>query len=566
MHSTRNLVFAIVSSILILFLWQYFYVAPRLEQVKKQQEEAIKSANEHKEAVKKSLPVAENIISREDALATGGRIKISAPRIHGSISLKGARFDDLTLAKYKIAVTDDSPEVILLSPGNTKDLYFAEFGWVSPDKSTLVPDANTIWKSDTTILSPEKPATLSWDNDQGLRFYVTIAIDENFMFTVTSKVENYGQESVSLLPYGILNRTADTHLQSFAILHEGALGVFDGVLSEIRWPDIKEDKKQAFKSNNGWLGFTDKYWLTAIIPGQGDNFDSNFTHFARSGQDRFQADYMGQKHDIAPGAAITVKSHLFAGAKEVGLLDTYAKSLNAPLFDRAVDFGNLYFITKPLFKLLTLFHVLVGNFGIAILLLTVAVKLIMFPLANKSYMSMNQLKVLQPQVKELQDRHKDDKLKANKAIMELYKTERVNPMSGCLPMLIQIPVFFALYKVLFVTIEMRHAPFFGWINDLSAPDPTTLFNLFGLIPWTPPALLHIGAWPLIMAITMYLQQLMNPAPTDPIQAKVMKFLPVMFLFMFASFPAGLVIYWAWNNALSIVQQWLLIKKVGGKKK
>lgn len=559
MHNTKNLVFAIISSIFILFLWQYFYVTPRLEQTKKQQELALKAANEHKQVI--ALQANVTTVSREDALSGGGRIKIDAPRVHGSIALKGARFDDLTLAKYKIAATADSPEVILLSPANTKDLYFAEFGWISSDKSTLVPDANTVWHSDTDVLSESKPATLSWDNNHGARFYITIAVDKNFMFTVTNKVENYGKEAISLLPYGILNRTADTTQQSFAILHEGALGVFDGVLSETRWEAIKKNQKQDVQASSGWLGFTDKYWLTAIIPDAGGDFESHFTYFSRDSKDRFQADYMGQKQDIAPGASMSSTNRLFAGAKEVGLLDTYAKSLNIPLFDRAVDFGNLYFITKPLFKLLTLFHTLVGNFGIAILLLTVAVKLVMFPLANKSYISMNQLKKLQPQVQELQIRNKDDKLKANKAVMELYKTERVNPMSGCLPMLLQIPVFFALYKVLFVTIEMRHAPFFGWIKDLSAPDHTTIFNLFGLIPWDPPTLLHVGAWPVIMAITMYLQQLMNPAPSDPIQAKVMKFLPVMFLFMFSSFPAGLVIYWAWNNSLSILQQWFLIKKV-----
>jgi YidC/Oxa1 family membrane protein insertase len=561
MDNPKNLVFAIVSSILILFLWQYFYVTPRMEQVKKQQVLSINAANERQTTVSPIAPAKETLVSREAALSENGRIIIDAPRVHGSISLKGARFDDLTLAKYKITTTKNSPEVMLLSPSNTKNLYFAEFGWVATDKSIPMPNSNTIWSSDSKTLSTEKPVTLFWDNDKGLKFYITIAIDKNYMFEVASKVENYGTNSASLLPYGILSRTADTNHQSFAILHEGGLGVFNGELKELRWSDLKDDKKNTFDSNNGWLGFTDKYWLTAIMPSAGNSFNSNFTHFMRNGQDRFQADYMGQQYDIAPGEQTTFSSLLFAGAKEVNLLDQYSKSFNIPLFDRAVDFGRLYFITNPLFKLLTLFHKLVGNFGVAILLLTVAVKLVMFPLANKSYMSMNMLKKMQPQVKELQEHYKDDKLKANKAIMELYKEEKVNPMSGCLPMIIQIPVFFALYKVLFVTIEMRHAPFFGWISDLSAPDYTTIFNLFGLIPWDPPSMLHIGAWPVIMAITMYFQQKMNPAPTDPVQAKVMKFLPVMFLFMFASFPAGLVIYWAWNNTLSIAQQWLLIRKV-----
>ncbi len=573
MHNQKNLILAIVTSLAILLLWQVFYVTPRLEQVKKQQEMALKAASEHKAAiVKDTADKAEAIVSRESAISSSVRIKIDAPRVHGSISLKGARFDDLTLAKYKVTQKPDSPEVALLAPSNTKDLYFAEFGWVAGDSSIPVPDSDTIWQSQDTVLTQDKPITLFWDNNEGLKFYLTIAIDENYMFSVTRKIENYGQEASSVLPYGIISRTADAEHQTFAILHEGALGVFEGVLHETRWADIKSNKKVEFKqSSNGWLGFTDKYWITAIIPGkdsEGKNniFDGNFTYYTANGQDRFQADYLGQKYDIAPGTTVNVESRFFAGAKEVNLLDSYAKSFDITLFDRAVDFGSLYFITKPIFKLLALFHAMVGNFGVAILLLTVIIKLIMFPLANKSYRSMNQLKKLQPQVKELQERHKDDKLKANKSIMELYKTEKVNPMSGCMPMLIQIPVFFALYKVLFVTIEMRHAPFFGWIKDLSAPDPTTLFNLFGLINFTPPTMLHVGAWPIIMAFTMYLQQSMNPAPSDPVQAKVMKFLPLIFLFMFASFPAGLVIYWAWNNILSVAQQWMLMKeKPAGKK-
>jgi YidC/Oxa1 family membrane protein insertase len=546
-----------------MFLWQYFYVAPRLEQVKKQQEIALQNAVERKKSEEIKIN-NEDIVSREDALAAGGRLKIEAPGLNGSISLKGARFDDLTLAKYKIAPTSDSPNVVLLSPINTKDLYFAEFGWVATDSSVKVPDSNSLWLSDVKTLSPAMPATLSWDNKQGLKFFITISIDENYMFNITNKVENYGERPISLLPYGLLSRTVDTSQKSYAILHEGAIGAFDGALSEIKWDTLKKEKKQELAGNNGWFGFTDKYWLTSIIPDKNSSIESHFTYFSRGTQDRFQADYMGQKLIIEPGAKIAVENHFFAGAKEFDLLDKYAQSLTIPLFDRAVDFGKLYFITKPLFSLLTFFHKLVGNFGIAILLLTVTVKLVMFPLANKSYISMNNLKIMQPRVEEIHKKH-SDKVAANKAIMELYRQEKVNPMSGCLPMLIQIPVFFALYKVFFVTIEMRQAPFFGWIQDLSVPDPTTIFNLFGLISWNPPILLHVGAWPIIMAGTMFLQQQLNPAPSDPVQAKIMKFLPVIFLFMFASFPAGLVIYWAWNNTLSILQQKFLIGKVGGKR-
>jgi len=563
MQSTKNLVFAIVVSIIIMFLWQYFYVSPRLEQVKKQQELALKNAGERKKS-EENIAKNEEILSREDALSTGGRLKIEAPSINGSISLKGARFDDLTLTKYKIAPTKDSPNVVLLAPVNTQDLYFAEFGWVASDNATSVPDANSIWSSDTKILSPSSPATLSWDSKQGLKFFITITVDENYMFKITNKVENYGDNAASLLPYGILSRTVDTSQKSYAILHEGALGAFNSALSEITWDTLKKEKKKELTGGNGWFGFTDKYWLTSIIPDKDSNIESHFTYFSRGKQDRFQADYIGQKLTVEPGAQITASNHLFAGAKEFDLLDKYSKSLTIPLFDRAVDFGKLYFITKPLFILLTIFHKLVSNFGIAILLLTVAVKLVMFPLANKSYISMNNLKILQPRVEEIHKKN-TDKVAANKAIMELYRAEKVNPMSGCLPMIIQIPVFFALYKVFFVTIEMRHAPFFGWIKDLSVPDPTTIFNLFGLIAWNPPTLLHVGAWPIIMAGTMFVQQQLNPAPSDPVQAKIMKFLPLIFLFMFASFPAGLVIYWAWNNTLSILQQKFLIGKVGSGK-
>lgn len=564
MHNTKNLIFSIVLSVIILFLWQMFYVAPNIEKTKKQQEIAIKEAAEREAIIAQKMQKeggVDIIVSREESLAAGGRIKINAPSVHGSLALKGARFDDLTLAKYKISTDKNSPDVALLSPSNTNDVYFAEFGWIANDSGVVVPDSGTIWSSNDKVLTPEKPVTLHWDNKQGQKFYIKIAIDKDYMFTVTRSVENYGNSAVSISPYGILSRTADITQTSFAILHEGAIGAFNGILSELRWNDLKTEKEASFKSSNGWLGFTDKYWLTAIIPDKDNSFDSKFTYFTRGGKDRFQADYMGRKYDITAGEKISVESRLFAGAKEFSLLDAYAKVQNIPLFDRAVDFGKLYFITKPIFQLLTLFHKLVGNFGVAILLLTVFIKLLMFPLANKSYMSMNQLKRLQPQVKEIHDKHKEDKMKANKAIMEMYKEERVNPMSGCLPMLVQIPVFFALYKVLFVTIEMRHAPFFGWIKDLSVLDPTTMFNLFGLIDWAPPAFLHIGAWPIIMAVTMYLQQQMNPAPTDPVQAKIMKFLPLIFLFMFASFPAGLVIYWAWNNTLSILQQWVLVWKM-----
>jgi YidC/Oxa1 family membrane protein insertase len=565
MQDTKNLILAIVLSTVTLFCWQYFYAGPKLAAVQKQaeivrQQQAAKQSGTA-DLVKANQETATAPQDRAEAINKASRIKISTEKLHGSISLKGARFDDLTLAEYKETEEPDSKDVALLSPSGTENVYFAEFGWLGTDKNTIVPNAQTIWHSTDTTLEVGKPVTLSWDNNAGLKFITTINIDENYMFEITRKVENYGKSSESLLPYGTLNRSTPAAHKAFYILHEGPLGVFDGVLHEITYDNLKKDNKQETNSNKGWLGITDKYWLTAIIPDQKDAFTSNFNYFNINNQDRFQADYLGQKYDIDAGKTVETTSRLFAGAKKLTLLDKYSKDLDIPLFDRAVDFGNLYFITKPLFKLLTYFHQLLGNFGLAILLLTITIKAFMFPLANKSYVSMHHLKRLQPQITEVKEHYKNDKAQLNKAIMELYKTEKVNPMAGCLPLLIQIPIFFALYKVLFITIEMRHAPFYGWIKDLSAPDPTSIFNLFGLIPFTPPAMLMIGAWPIIMGITMYFQQKMNPKPADPVQAKVMQMLPFIFVFLFHTFPAGLIIYWAWNNTLSVLQQWVITRRL-----
>lgn len=573
MHDNKNMILAITLSITILLLWQVFYVGPRVEEARKQQQvqqsqptktqSASKATHSDTAAIEHDVTEVPELLDRKEILREGGRIKINNGKLHGSISLKGARFDDLTLGEYKQHNTPDSEEVVLLSPGGSKAPYFAEFSWVSQTRDTPTPAADTVWYSEDTVLTPEKPVTLTWNNNAGLKFFLTISVDEHYMFTIERSVENYGPQSVSLRPYGIVNRARDLSKQSFYILHEGALGVFNQTLTETTYSDLKDKKKQKFKDSAGWLGMTDKYWLTALIPSQDSSFDTNFTYFHRNGQDRFQVDYLGQPQQVAPGEHIKLSSHFFAGAKKVGLLDKYGEQLNLTLFDRAVDFGMLYFITKPIFKLMTFFNHLLGNFGLAILMLTVVIKLILFPLANKSYVSMHHMKRVQPQLLELKERYGDNRVQMNKEVMELYKREKVNPMSGCLPILIQLPIFFALYKVLFVTIEMRHAPFYGWISDLSAPDPTSLFNLFGLLPFDPPGFLMVGAWPVIMGVTMYLQQKMNPTPPDPIQAKVIKMLPFIFVFLFATFPAGLVIYWAWNNTLSIFQQWVITRNLPG---
>ncbi|MGH6885010.1 MAG: membrane protein insertase YidC, partial [Geminicoccales bacterium] len=440
--------------------------------------------------------------------------------------------------------------------------YFAEFGWVASDDATAVPARETVWQADREELRPDQPVTLAWDNGQGLRFTRTFALDEAYMFTVTQGVENTGDEPVTLYPYGLISRWGTPPTLGFFILHEGPIGVLGGTLEEIDYDDLQEDGRIELASQGGWLGFTDKYWLTALIPDQETQLSGSFRHNLVDTQDRYQADYLRPAITVAPGESVEVVDRLFAGAKEVGLLDAYRSEYAIPLFDRAVDFGWFYFLTKPIFHILHFFYQLLGNYGLAILLLTLLVKLLFYPLANKSYRAMSTMKKLQPKMMELRETYADDKMAMNQALMKLYKDEKVNPMSGCLPIVVQIPVFFALYKVLFVSIEMRHAPFFGWIRDLSAPDPTSIFNLFGLIPFDPPTFLMIGIWPLLMGATMLLQTKLNPQPADPMQAKIMMFLPVMFIFLFATFPAGLVIYWTWNNVLSIGQQWTIMKRMG----
>ncbi|MCW8835684.1 MAG: membrane protein insertase YidC, partial [Rhodospirillales bacterium] len=449
-----------------------------------------------------------------------------------------------------------------LSPQGSNNAYFAEFGWVGQDLDLPGPD--TVWTANKKVLEAGESVDLTWDNAKGLRFQRTIALDENYMFTITDSVSNAGSDAVTLFPYGLVSRTGTPKTQGFYILHEGPLGVFDGTLSEIDYSDLQEDGKIEKKSVGGWAGITDKYWLAALVPDQKTENQSRFSHYRDNNTDKYQVDYIGGALTAGAGATITNTTHFFAGAKEVALLDSYAEEFGVERFDLAIDFGWFYFLTKPIFYMILFFSHYFGNFGVAILLLTVLIKLILFPLANKSYKAMSRMKKLQPEMKKLQERFGDDKTRMNQELMALYKKEKVNPVSGCLPILVQIPVFFALYKVLFVNIEMRHAPFFGWIQDLSAPDPTTVFNLLGLIPWDPPSFLMIGIWPLIMGVTMWLQQKLNPQPADPVQAKVMMFLPVLFTFLLATFPAGLVIYWAWNNTLSILQQWVIMRRMGVK--
>jgi YidC/Oxa1 family membrane protein insertase len=570
----KNMILAIVLSIAIILGFYYFFELPRI----RAQQEALEAQRAQQTEQQQAAPAAQaptpgaaapaaTLPTRSQALAAAQRVRIDSARLTGSIALAGARIDDLTLDDYEVTTKPDSPKIELLNPVGGKEAYFAEFGWVPAQEANVpVPQRDTVWQASGQTLTPDQPITLSWDNGAGLRFERVIALDRDFLFTVTQRVVNQGTTAVTLFPYGRIVRAGTPTTAGFYILHEGLIGVLNGTLREVDYDDLPEQEggRVREETTGGWLGITDKYWLVALAPDQQQKVATEFSVKDTAGVPNYQADFLSGGLTVAPGAAVESTSRLFAGAKEVNLLERYRDELGLPLFERAVDFGLLWFLTQPIFWVLDKIYKVVGNFGVAILLLTVMVKLLFLPLANKSYRAMSQMKKLAPQMQQLKERYGEDRQKLNQEMMALYKREKVNPVSGCLPVVIQIPVFFALYKVLFVTIEMRHAPFYGWIQDLSAPDPTSLFNLFGLIPWDPPSLLAIGAWPVIMGITMFVQQKLNPAPPDPIQAKMFMALPVVFTFMLAAFPAGLVIYWAWNNVLSIAQQRFIMWRMGVK--
>ena len=580
-ENNRNFLLAMALSILVLFAWQAFFVKPEAERMR---QEAVQQAQDKPAQPAApgappqpgvatapgapALPGIQATQNRETVLSAGPRVQIDTPSLRGSIALKGARIDDLVLKEFRVSVKPDSQNVILFSPSGSPEPYYAEHGWaVAPDAGVKVPGADTVWTpaEPGAVLTPGKPVTLTWDNGEGVTFRRIVGVDEEYMFTVTQEVENKSGKPITLHPYALISRHGHPHVEGLYILHEGLLGVMgDDGLQEITYATALEKKTVTFKDTAGWLGFTDKYWAATLIPDQKTPYQARFTATPGTGggRDLFQTDYMLDPVTVPSGEKRSVASMVFAGAKQVNVIDAYEAKYGIKLFERMIDWGWFYWFTKPLFYLLDFFYRLVGNFGISILIVTVLVKLLFFPLANKSYESMSKMKKLQPEMKRLQERYKDDRMKQQQELMALYKKEKINPMSGCLPILIQIPVFFALYKVLYVSIEMRHAPFFGWIQDLSAPDPTTIFNLFGLIPWDPPHFLMLGIWPIIMGITMFLQMKLNPAPPDPVQAQIFTWMPVLFTFLLASFPAGLVIYWSWNNALSMLQQWVIMKRQG----
>lgn len=577
MEKNRNYFIAIALSVVIVLGWQFLYMNPRMEAQQRaleaqqalQGETAQPATPESPGAtVSGSLPgssQAEATVSREQALAKNPRIQIDTPALSGSINLIGARLDDVRLREYHETVDDQSPIITLFSPADTSDGYFTELGFVQSETSGTVPGPGTQWTlASGEKLTAETPVVLTFTNEKGVVFTRTIAVDDHYMLTVTDKVDNAAAEAIAFAPYGRVTRYNKPATPSVYVIHEGFLGVIGETgLVEHSYSDIEEEAVNNPKATGGWLGITDKYWAATLVPPQDIPFESRFSHFT-DGQPRYQADFKSDAVTVQPGQSAEIKNLIFAGAKEVPLVDRYEAEYSIPRFELLIDWGWFYFITKPMFKLMDFFFRYFGNFGVAILMTTIVVKAIFFPLASKQYASMANMKRMQPKMEELKAKHGDDRMAMQQAMMQLYKEEKINPIAGCWPILLQIPVFFALYKVIYVTIEMRHAPFFGWIQDLSAPDPTSLFNLFGLLPFGVPAFLMIGVWPLIMGITMFLQMRMNPTPPDPTQAMIFNWMPLIFTFMLATFPAGLVIYWAWNNTLSIMQQALIMKRHGAK--
>lgn len=565
MNEQKNLLIAVVLSLGVFVGFNYLNSTMNPEKKPEVSSTATTTSQQATVAPSSAVPSSQQaeaaeekvMLTREQALESSQRVKIDTPSIHGSINLVGARFDDVTLAAYHETTDPKSPEIKLLSPTRGPNAYYVDFGWLS-GAGIPMPNDTSVWKADRSALTVGQPITLTWDNGQGCLFERVIAVDDMYVFTVEDRVINKTTQPIKLISYGQITRRNAPETGGFFILHEGPIGVLDGKLKEPSYADLLKSSTE-YTTTGGWMGITDKYWLVSLIPDQKTSYVARFKGQVVQGQDRYQTEFVSPEYTVEPGANAQAQYHLFSGAKSLRVLDGYEEKLGFTKFDLAVDFGWFYFLTKPLFYFLEYLNKLLGNLGLAILVMTVFFKIALFPLANKSYRSMSRMKQLTPKMEALKKRYENDKMRLNQEMMELYKKEKVNPLSGCLPMLIQAPLFFCLYKVLFVTIEMRQAPFFGWIHDLSAPDPTTFFNLFGLLPFMPPSFLMIGAWPIIMGVTMLLQQRLNPQPADPAQAKMFMIMPFMMTYLFASFPAGLVIYWAWNNVLSIIQQWWIMR-------
>ena len=551
---TRNVIAAISLSAAVIILYSLFF-QPDPATIKKNIAEQNKIENNEDTP---SLDKNENFskLSRADALKENDRIQFENGSVVGSISLKGAAIDDLTFKEYNVELNKNE-KITLLSPRNVEDGYLIESGFVSTNKNIDIPDASTVWEvSGNNKLTNNNPVKLTWSNAQGITFEKHISLDDQFLFTVKEKIINSSDKSYNFYSYGQIIRNELPEISGFYILHEGFLSVLDDELIEEDYDDI-QDKKFTQIAQDGFVAISDKFWVTSVIPPKGKEFKTTFDY-----KNKFRANYISTKGiEVKANSSIEEKIQIIVAAKRVNVIDGYAENLNINKFDLAIDWGFMYFITKPLFFVLDYFFKLLGNYGLAIIAVTVCIRLAFFPLANFSFKSMGKMKLLAPEMARLKELHKDDKMKLQQAMMALYKKEKVNPMSGCLPILVQIPVFFALYKVLFVTIEMRHMPFYGWIHDLSDRDPTSLFNVFGLLPWDPPSFLLIGAWPIIMGITMWIQQKLNPTPPDPIQAKIFMFFPVFLTVILAPFPAGLVIYWSFNNIFTMIQQYIVQRKM-----
>src|SRR6516165_9036100 len=588
MNDSRNTILAVILSGLVLIAWQYFYNIPQMERQRAQsqtQAELAKTASQpattagssttpsgapgadNTPAQTPSTPATANgpVVNRDAAIEATPRVKIETPSVIGSISLKGARIDDVSLVKFRDTVDPKSPAIVLYSPSGTASPYYAEFGWVpAAGSSVRLPNQDTVWTQEGSgSLTPTTPVTLKYDNGDGLTFRRTISIDDRYLFTVKDVVSNVGNAPVTLYPFALISRHGTPQVSGYYILHEGLIGYLgEEGLQQYTYKKIDEAKSVNWKVVNGWLGITDKYWASALLPDIRAQLQARFSSNLVGNTRTYQTDYLEDPQTIAIGGTGSASTRLFAGAKEASVVGMnfpiwgfggYNRELSLNHFDLLIDWGWFYFITKPMFLALDYFFHLVGNFGLSILIVTVLVKILFFPLANTSYAWMAKMKAVQPQIAMIKERYANDRPKQQQAMMELYKKEQINPVAGCLPIAIQIPVFFSLYKVLFVTIEMRHAPFYGWIHDLSAGDPTNIFNLFGLIPFDPglySSFLHLGAWPAIMGVTMWVQMKLNPTPPDPTQQVIFNWMPLIFTFMLAAFPAGLVIYWAWNNTLS----------------
>ena len=559
MENQKNLFLAIVISMAIIFGFQLLVPQPEKAPIAEEQ-------TFEENSVELSIQNTNNqiVVNRDEVISSSGRVVFDNGKIKGSINLEGGFIDDLVLEEFRETLDPTSDLIEFLNPLGSQDAYYLDTGWVSSDSTLELPNNKSIWETDKTSMGVDDPVKLFWTNSQGITFEKIISLDENYLFNVDQRVINNSDRSFDLFPFGLSKRQGIPEMQNFFILHEGPISITDGVLEEYDYDDLKENKKIKHTSIGGWIGITDKYWQTAIIPNQNEPIHQTYSYSFAENVDNFQTDIVGEKIAVSNGASISHNFKLFAGPKIVSVIDTYMEEYSIQEFDRSVDFGWFYFLTKPIFNVLQFVFGYVGNFGWSIIAFTILMRICFFPLAQQSFKSMAKMKKLGPEMQRLKEQYGDDRAGMQKEMMALYKREKANPIAGCLPILLQIPVFFALYKVLFVTIEMRHAPFIGWIHDLSAPDPLGLLTAFGFFDWNVPGILqlfNIGIWPILMGISMFLQQKLNPAPVDKMQAKIFMFLPIVFTFVLGGFAAGLVIYWTTNNVLSMAQQYVIQRKI-----